>query len=52
MKTAGSYKVKQGDTLYGIAKKYSGVSAENIKTHNNLSSSGLKPGMVLKIPKG
>lgn len=52
MKTAGSYKVKQGDTLYGIAKKYSGVSAENIKTHNNLSNSGLKPGMVLKIPKG
>jgi len=52
MKTAGSYKVKQGDTLYGIAKKYSGVSADNIKAHNNLSNSGLKPGMVLKIPKG
>ena len=52
MKTVGSYTVKQGDTLYGIAKKYSGVSAENIKTHNNLSNSGLKPGMVLKIPKG
>jgi len=52
MKTAGSYTVKQGDTLYGIAKKYSGVSAENIRTHNKLSSAGLKPGMVLKIPKG
>jgi len=52
MKTVGSYKVRQGDTLYGIAKKYSGVSADNIKTHNNLSNSGLKPGMVLKIPKG
>ena len=52
MSTAGSYVVKPGDTLYGIAKKYSGVSAENIKTHNKLSSSGLKPGMVLKIPKG
>ena len=52
MKTTGSYTVKQGDTLYGIAKKYSGVSADNIKTHNNLSNSGLKPGMILKIPKG
>jgi len=52
MKTIGSYKVKQGDTLYGIAKSYSGVSAENIRAHNNLSSAGLKPGMVLKIPKG
>ena len=52
MKTVGSYTVKQGDTLYGIAKKYSGVSAENIKAHNKLSNSGLKPGMVLKIPKG
>lgn len=52
MKTAGSYKVKQGDTLYGIAKKYSGVSADNIKTYNNLANSGLKPGMILKIPKG
>jgi membrane-bound lytic murein transglycosylase D len=52
MKTGGTYKVKQGDTLYGIAKKYSGVSADNIKFHNNLASSGLKPGMILKIPKG
>ena len=52
MKTVGSYKVKQGDTLYGIAKRYSGVSADNIKEHNNLSNSGLKPGMILKIPKG
>jgi membrane-bound lytic murein transglycosylase D len=52
MKTAGSYKVKQGDTLYGIAKKYSGISADNIKTYNNLANAGLKPGMILKIPKG
>jgi len=52
MKTVGSYTVKAGDTLYGIAKRYSGVSADNIKTHNNLSNVGLKPGMVLKIPKG
>ncbi len=52
MKTASSYKVRKGDTLYGIAKKYSGVSADNIKRHNKLMSNSLKPGMILKIPKG
>jgi len=52
MSTAGSYVVKAGDTLYGIARNYPGVSADNIKTHNKLTNIGLKPGMVLKIPKG
>lgn len=51
MSTKGTYTVKNGDTLYAIAKKYAGVSASNIETHNNLSGSSLKPGMVLKIPK-
>lgn len=50
--TTGRYTVKSGDTLYGIAKRYSGVSANNIKTHNNLTNAGLKPGMILNIPKG
>lgn len=50
--TAGNYKVKTGDTLYSIAKNYPGVSADNIKTHNGLKNNSLKPGMVLKIPKG
>lgn len=50
--TTGSYKVKTGDTLYSIAKNYPGVSADNIKTHNSLKNNSLKPGMVLKIPKG
>tara|TARA_B110001450_G_scaffold31249_1_gene27200 strand:- start:1200 stop:2831 length:1632 start_codon:yes stop_codon:yes gene_type:complete len=52
MKTGSTYKVKKGDTLYAIAKKYSGVSADNIKSHNSLMNSSLKPGMILKIPKG
>jgi membrane-bound lytic murein transglycosylase D len=51
MKTGETYKVKKGDTLYAIAKKYSGVSADNIKSHNRLMNSSLKPGMILKIPK-
>lgn len=49
--TAGRYTVKPGDTLYDIAKHYTGISATNIKEHNNLKSSSLKPGMVLQIPK-
>jgi len=52
MSTSGSYVVKTGDTLYGIARSYPGVSADNIKSHNKLRNIGLKPGMVLKIPKG
>lgn len=47
-----SYVVKKGDTLYAIARKYTGVSASNIMKHNKLGSTRLSPGMVLKIPKG
>lgn len=43
------YTVKAGDTLYDIAKKYSGVSANDIMKANGISSS-IHPGMVLKIP--
>jgi|GEM_PF-207076 len=46
-----SYVVKKGDTLYAIARKYTGVSASNIMNHNKLGSTSLSPGMVLKIPK-
>ena len=46
------YKVRKGDSLYTIAKKYSGVSAENIKDFNNLESIKLKVGMKLLIPHG
>lgn len=47
-----SYVVKKGDTLYAIARKYTGVSASNIMNHNKLGSTSLSPGMVLQIPKG
>ncbi len=49
--TQCTYTVKSGDTFYSIAKNYPGVSAQNIMDHNGLSSSRLKPGMVIKIPK-
>ncbi len=45
------YTVKEGDSLYLIAKKYPGVSAQNIMDYNHISSSKIRPGMKLKIPK-
>ena len=46
-----TYTVKSGDTFYSIAKNYSGVSAQNIMDYNGITSSKLKPGMVIKIPQ-
>ena len=46
-----SYTVKSGDSFYSIAKNYPGVSAQNIMDFNALSSSSLRPGMKIKIPK-
>lgn len=43
------YTVESGDTLSTIAEKF-GISMETIKWANNLSSSTLKVGQVLKIP--
>ena len=51
--TAGSttYKVKSGDSLYTIAKA-TGTTIEKLKSHNSLTSTKLKIGQILKIPKG
>lgn len=46
-----TYVVKSGDSFYTIAKNYPGVSAQNIMDFNGLSSSKIKPGMTIKIPK-
>ena len=46
-----TYKVKSGDSLYTIAKA-SGTTVEKLKSHNNLTSTKLKVGQILKIPKG
>ncbi len=46
-----TYTVKKGDTFYSIAKNYPGVSAQNIMDFNGTSSSKLKVGMKIKIPK-
>ena len=44
------YTVKAGDTLYGIANKY-GISVDELKAANNLSSNTLTIGKVLLIPQ-
>ena len=43
------YKVQRGDTLSGIALRYPGVSASDIKKANNLPNDRLMPGQTLKI---
>ena len=44
-----TYVVQNGDTLYGISKQF-GVSVEDIKTANNLTSNIISVGQTLKIP--
>lgn len=44
-----TYTVKSGDTLYGIANKY-GISVDELKNYNNLTSNNLSIGQKLKIP--
>ncbi|MBT3871976.1 MAG: LysM peptidoglycan-binding domain-containing protein [Flavobacteriaceae bacterium] len=46
------YTVKKGDSLWSISQKYPGVTVQNIKIWNDISSNKLKPGMKLKISKG
>ena len=45
---ATQYKVKNGDTLYSISKKF-GVSVNQIKETNDLQKSGIKKNQVLSI---
>lgn len=46
---ANTYIVKSGDTLWSIARKY-GVSVDELKNKNNLSSNSLKLNQILLIP--
>ncbi len=46
------YTVKQGDTLWGIAKKFPGISDSDIARLNNFKSGDkIKPGQVIRIRK-
>lgn len=44
------YKVRSGDNLWSISRKYPGVSADDIKALNGISNN-IKPGQILKIRK-
>jgi len=41
--------VQKGDTLYSIAKRYEGVTVDEIKSMNNLNTNELKPGTKLRV---
>ncbi len=46
------YKVNVGDTIWGIVKKFKGVTYNDIILHNkNIKKGNILPGQVLKIPK-
>lgn len=45
------YTVRSGDTLSGIASRFSGVSVKSIMSLNGLKSSAIRVGMKLKIKK-
>lgn len=47
-----TYKVKSGDSLYSISKKYPGVSASSLQRANNLPNTNIRVGQILKIPTG
>ena len=46
-----TYTVQKGDSLWVIANKY-GITTEELKSYNNLTSNLLSIGQVLKIPQG
>ena len=49
--TYTSYTIKDGDSLWLIARKFPGVSSENIMEWNGINDK-IKPGQVLKVYKG
>ncbi len=49
-KPKNEYTVQKGDTLWGIAQKFKGISVWKIKSLNNLESDNLKPGVKIILP--
>src|SRR5690606_341918 len=44
----GTYTVQSGDSLYSIARKFPGISADDLKKWNDISGDNIQPGMKLK----
>jgi len=49
--TVGWYKVRNGDSLYSIARRFN-TSVKEIKKANNIRSNLIRPGLRLIIPRG
>lgn len=49
-KPKNEYTVQKGDTLWGIAQKFKGISVWKIKSLNNLESDNLQPGVKIILP--
>ncbi len=49
--TGKTYTVKSGDSLWSISQKFPGISVQNIRDWNDISSNNLKIGMKLKISR-
>ncbi len=47
-----AHKVKSGESLYSIASKYPGITAQDLRKANKLRTTTIQPGQVLKIPRG
>jgi len=47
--TSDSYRVRSGDTLYGIARRFN-ISVASLKQANGLTDTRIHPGEVLRIP--
>ena len=45
------YTIKSRDTLWGISKKFKGVTISELRSLNNLSNDNLSPGTKLFYPK-
>lgn len=43
------YRVRKGDSLFSISKKFPGVTISDIKRWNNIKGESISPGMKLKI---